>query len=94
MSHLAVFIPSLLGFAALSLAMDRHQEDLFGRVLAPQATRMLRAGGWLLLLVALALAVRSAGWSLGLVHYSGHTSVAAGLVFGALLVLHRRKTAR
>lgn len=89
MNHLAIFVPSLLGFAALALAMERHQEDLFGRTLSPRATRALRTGGWLVLLIALAVAVRSQGWSLGLVSYSGHTSLGAGLVYGALVALQR-----
>ena len=84
MTHLAVFLLCVAAFGALALAMERHQQEVFARALAPPATRALRAAGWLLLVAALALAVRHQGWSLGLVSYSGHTSVGAGLVFALL----------
>ena len=70
--------------------MERHQEALFHRQLSLRATRGLRIAGWLGLLAALAVAVRSQGWSLGLVSYSGHTSLGAGLVYGALIAFERR----
>ena len=92
MSHWTIFLPCLLGFALLALAMDRHQEDLFGRALPALTTRGLRASGWTALLVGLAFAVSGQGWALGLVSYSGHTSLCAWLVFGALVVLQRRKS--
>ena len=89
MNHAFIFVPSLLGFAALALATERQQEIQFGRALAPRRTRALRLAGWGGLLLALALAVGSQGWALGLVSYSGHTSVSAGLVFVALLLRER-----
>lgn len=84
-SHGLTFVLSLLAFAALALAMERHQQDVWGRELASRHTRWLRAAGWLLLLLALWPAVAAQGWGEGLVAYSGHTSAAAGLVFCALL---------
>ena len=92
--HLAIFVPSLLGFAALALAVERHQEDLFTHVLPVAATRALRCAGGLALLLSLTIAVHSQGWALGLVSYSGHTSLCAGLVFGGLIVWKRRAVAR
>lgn len=89
MTHLAVFTLSLLGFAALALAMERHQDDLFGRALPRRTTLALRNAGWAALLLALVVAVRTQGWSLGLVTLSGHTSLGAGLVFVALVVRQR-----
>ena len=86
MTHLMLFVLSLMGFAALALAMARHQENIFGRLLSSRATHMLRIAGWALLGIALFVAVRSQGWSFGLVSYSGHTSLAAGIVFIALVV--------
>jgi len=97
MTHLAAFLLSTLGFAALALAMARHQEDLFGRTLAVTATRWLRVAGWAALLLALVVIVKAQGWGVGLVSFSGHTSLGAGLVFGALVVIERtrpRRTAR
>jgi len=78
-----------LGFAALALAMERHQQDLFKSILVPMRTRLLRMGGWILLLLALVLLVRASGWSLGLVAYSGHTSLGAGVVFLTLVGIER-----
>lgn len=94
MTHLTVFLLCLLGFAALALAMERHQEDLFGCALAARAVRCWRIAGWAALLAALACAVRGQGWSLGLVSFSGHTSLAAGIVFGALVAHARFRSAR
>lgn len=87
--HLTVFALGTAGFAALALAMERHQQDLWGRELRPRTTQALRAAGWALLLIALWRAVADQGWTLGLVAYSGHTSAAAGLVFVALLLCNR-----
>ncbi|MBV7486277.1 DUF3325 domain-containing protein [Bordetella sp. BOR01] len=94
MNHLAVQLLSLLAFGALALAMERHQEDFFERPLSPTTTRWLRLTGWLALVLALLAAILGQGWALGLVSYSGHTSLAAGLVFATLLVWQRRKTRR
>jgi len=94
MTHLSSAMLCLLGFAALALTMERHQEDLFGRVLVPTTTRALRVVGWAALLLGLTVVVRAQGWALGLVSYSGHTSLGAGLVFGMLVVWARRQARR
>jgi len=88
-AHMVVFLLCAAGFAALALAMDRHQQDVLGRALPPRATQLLRGAGWALLLAALWQAVGAKGWALGLVAYSGHASAAAGLVFVALLAWNR-----
>ncbi|MCP3706948.1 hypothetical protein M3I54_08110 [Paraburkholderia sp. CNPSo 3274] len=44
--------------------------------------------------VALWLAVAGKGWTPGLVWYSGCTSLAAGLVYGLLIVCAQRMSAR
>ena len=90
MTHALVFTLSLAAFAALALAMERHQDDLFGRPLPASRTRALRLAGWAGLLLALVVAVRAEGWGLGLVTLSGHTSLCAALVFVALVVRQRR----
>lgn len=64
----------------------------FGRRLALRTTRRLRLGGWSAL--ALLATVEDQDWALGLVSYSGHTSLAAGLIFGALIANERRKALR
>lgn len=89
-THLLVAVLCVAAFAALALAMERHQDDLFGAPLAPGRTRGLRAAGWGLLLLALAVVVRSQGWALGLVAYAGHTSFGAAAVFIALIAADRR----
>jgi hypothetical protein len=91
MAHLATAIVSLIAFALLALAMDRHQQDLFGRELPPGQTRALRAGGWVALLASLAIAVQAQGWSLGLVAWCGHISFGAAVVILALIAWDRRK---
>ncbi|QCO03474.1 DUF3325 domain-containing protein [Azospirillum argentinense] len=90
MIHLSSFILCLTGFAALAFAMDRPQHDLFGRSLPAPATLALRVGGAVSLLGALGLLVTWQGWGLGLVMFSGHTSLGAGVVHGALIVRQRR----
>ncbi|CAM3487167.1 DUF3325 domain-containing protein [Bordetella sputigena] len=92
MTHLLTLSCSLLGFMALAMATERQQEALFGRLLAPGRTRILRLAGWSALAVALAIIVARQGWGLGLVGYSGHTSLAAGLVYLGLIIRGRRGT--
>jgi hypothetical protein len=87
MTHLATFLLSLLGFGALALATDRQQENLFGRAFDPRLARGLRVAGWAALALALGVVVKGQGWALGLVSFSGHTSLGAGLVYGALIAL-------
>ncbi|WP_343293339.1 DUF3325 domain-containing protein [Vandammella animalimorsus] len=94
MNHALIFLASLLGFACLAMAMPRHQLDALGHELPASASRALRGSGALLLLLALALAVRSMGWGLGLVNYSGHSGMAAGVVFMALLIDQRLRPPR
>ncbi|MEG2047290.1 MAG: DUF3325 domain-containing protein [Comamonas sp.] len=50
---LSALLLSFCGFAALSLAMDRHQEDVLGRALAATPSHLLRATGTGLLVLAL-----------------------------------------
>ncbi len=85
MSHLPPFVLCLAGFAALAFAMDRPQHNLIGRSLAESTTRALRIAGACALLLALAALVAWRGWGLGLVMFSGHTSLAAGIVHCALI---------
>ena len=91
--HLLTFVISIAGFLALALATERQQEDLFGQALPSNATRVLRLSGWSALLVALYAIVQAQDWGMGLVSYSGHTSLAAGVVLGGL-VAHARLRAR
>lgn len=87
--HAAALALCLLGFTALALASARPQDDLFGQALAADRTRALRLAGWATLVLALIALVRVQGWAMGLVSFSGHTSLAAGLVWGGLIVQAR-----
>ncbi|MEG0860960.1 MAG: DUF3325 domain-containing protein [Pseudomonas sp.] len=64
---LAVALFGFAGFACLCLAMEKHYKELLGTAPSAMRLRALRIGGWLLLLVALYLAVHNSGWAMGLV---------------------------
>lgn len=85
MIHLSAFALCVAGFAVLALSARRQQRELFGGSLQRGATRTLRASGACLLLVACSMLVGQHGWSLGLVMFSGHTSIGAGAVYLALV---------
>ena len=92
--HLVVFLLCLAGFACLALATQRAQEDIFGHALPRPSTLLLRLAGWSALVFGLLVTTASQGWALGLVIYSGHTSLCAALVYGALIVRARMARAR
>lgn len=85
MTHLLVFALCVSAFGALAAATRRQQRDFFGRQLSPTATNMFRLGGATGLLLALVLLVREQGLGLGLVMFSGHTSLAAGINYSSLI---------
>lgn len=87
--RLVALLLCVFAFACLAMAMARHQQTVFGRTLPGAGTRCFRGAGWVALLIALWLAVADRGWALGLVGYGGSTSVAAGIVYGALIVRER-----
>jgi len=89
MNHLLPFLCCLAGFTALAMAMDRPQEAVFGRTLPRVPVLALRVVGACLLLLALGWLAGRQGWGLGLVMFSGHTSLTAGIVFCTLVVLER-----
>lgn len=64
---LAVALFGFAGFASLCLAMEKHYKELLGATPAASRLRGLRIGGWLLLVLALWLAVHNSGWAMGLV---------------------------
>jgi uncharacterized membrane protein len=89
MNHAMSLLLCLTGFAALACAMERQQDELFGGPLSRTATRALRGVGACALAAALAATLAHHGWGLGLVMYSGHTSLAAGMVYGVLIIRMR-----
>lgn len=90
MSHLLALALCLAGFAALALATRRQQRDVIGGSLPARTTYALRTFGAGALLLALAVLVARHGWGLGLVMFSGHTSVAAGILYCSLLGYSQR----
>lgn len=89
MAYLSVLLLSVLAFACLALAMERHQEDLFAGRLSSGVTKTLRTAGWVLLCGSLAAALRQPLWSVGLVAWFGCLSAGAGVVFMALMLAAR-----
>ena len=85
MTHLLALALCLTGFAVLALATRRQQRDLIGRSLSRMATIGLRAVGAGALVLALGVLAAWQGWGLGLVTFSGHTSLAAGFVYSVLV---------
>lgn len=81
---LAAILLALPGFAALALAMERHQRDLLGRRLTGRATLLLRGLGWLLLAASPLEAIARQGWGMGLVVWLGALTLAAAAVLLAL----------
>ncbi|PWB35471.1 DUF3325 domain-containing protein [Pseudomonas sp. SDI] len=66
---LAIALFGFAGVAGLCLAMERHYRDLLGHTPSRARRRALEVGGWLLLAVALGLAVAHSGWAMGLVEW-------------------------
>ena len=75
---------SFSAFTALSLAMEKHQQDLHGKAAATPARRtQWRVLGWALLTVAFALCVVDHGWALGPVLWLGTMTLGGvALAFG------------
>jgi len=86
-----VFVASLAGFCALSLAMDRHSEDVFGRGSTPGPwRRWLQLGGTVLLCVSLGASLQAAGSAIGWVLWLGALTAAALATVGLLGCAPRR----
>lgn len=94
MSHLDVLMLSVLSFGCLAMAVERQQEDVFGRRLAAGVTKVLWWAGWLLLVVSLVLALREPLSAVGAVAWFGCISAAAGLVFLSLVMMSRVRVNR
>ncbi|MBI5130432.1 MAG: DUF3325 family protein [Rhodopseudomonas palustris] len=85
MMHAVAQALCLIGFAALALATRRPQHEIIGRSLPRGPVSTLRLAGAAALLIALAVLVEGKDWGLGLVAFSGHTTLAAAIVYGALI---------
>ncbi|APO96050.1 DUF3325 domain-containing protein [Xanthomonas vesicatoria] len=89
MSVLLLLALNFSGFAALCLAMEKHQHEVRGRSLGAARTRQLRSIGWVLLLCTFGLAVRAQGWGIGPVLWLG-TLTAAAAPLSLWLLPYRR----
>src|SRR5450830_62035 len=79
---LATLALAYSGWVALSLAMDRHYADIYGRGAEPSVRLRLR-GRWLgtlALIVAFIICVRDNGWGIGPVAWLGTMTTAALLL--------------
>lgn len=65
------FVSTLLGFAALALAMSRHHQQVCRGEPSRRRQGLLRMAGGGLLMVALGLCQTHAGWASGLVWWHG-----------------------
>jgi hypothetical protein len=82
---LAVFATAYLGFAALAMSQDRHWHHLGGGRHCPPRTRMLlRVAGYLLLFLALVLALVRDGASFGSLLWATIITVGALCVVATL----------
>jgi hypothetical protein len=91
----AALAAAIAGFAALSLAMDRHWEQLHGRWSEPAipARQWLRAGGTLGLLVSLGACIALRGAAQGWVTWAGMLTL-AGVALALTLSYAARGVAR
>ncbi|MEG0191902.1 MAG: DUF3325 domain-containing protein [Stenotrophomonas sp.] len=82
---------SFAAFTALSLAMEKHQQELHGKAAASPVRRMQwRVLGWVLLTVAFALCVLDYGWAIGPVLWLGALTL-GGIVLAFALYPYRPK---
>jgi hypothetical protein len=84
MMDLSAFLLALAGFAALALAMHRHQRHVFHRALGRGADLLLRSLGVAGLAASFAASVASTGWVIGPVLWFGWLTAAALTVALAL----------
>ncbi len=87
MIHLLTLALSCAAFLALALSMKKHQRDLAGRHLPQARARAARIAGWLLIALAWALEVVTAGAAEGTIVWVGLTSMGA---WAAIAVLQWR----
>ncbi|MFO3707338.1 DUF3325 domain-containing protein [Xanthomonas codiaei] len=89
MNVLLLLALNFSGFAALCLAMEKHQHEVRGRGLGTARTRQLLVVGWLLLLFTFGLAVHAQAWGIGPVLWLGSLTAAAAVL--ALWLLPYRR---
>ncbi|AEE66537.1 DUF3325 domain-containing protein [Bordetella pertussis] len=84
MLNATAFCLAYAGFAALSLGMDRHYEDVFDRALPRRRRLALRSLEWLGLALSLWASAGAWGWNYGTVEWIGILSLAGLLLIWLL----------
>ncbi|MFC4311146.1 DUF3325 domain-containing protein [Steroidobacter flavus] len=79
------------GWAALCFAMSRHAREVLQREPTPLQRHLLRAAGWIALIVSLFMAAAHAGWPIGTVEWFGMLTASA--VSFVLLLTYRPRLA-
>jgi len=83
MTVVLVWLLLFMGFVAIAAAMERHQDELGTQGLSAAQLRGWRAGGWLLLALALVLCLQRWSTSIALAAWTGLLPL-AGLTLGLL----------
>ena len=89
MTTVIVFGLCYLAMAAVCATMARHVDDLPAHGWTPDARRVLRAGGWILLAAALAPAIGYWGTSVGIAAWLGLLTFASAVLALQLTYLPR-----
>lgn len=82
----------IVGMALLALGTEQQQGVLLSHALPAGFRRMLQCMGAFIVLQVLLQQGLWHGWPLGLVYFSGQTSVAAGAVYLMLIAARGRKS--
>lgn len=94
LATIASFLFAFAGMMALSLAMDRHYEQLTKEREVPAVRRRLaRLVGWLLLLVSITLVIHAWSVSAGLTFWCAIITLAALVVACGMTYMPRLTTA-
>lgn len=86
------FALTYTGFAALCFAMNRHAREVLRREPSPLQRQLLRAAGWIALIVSLFMAAAHTGWPIGTVEWFGMLTASA-VSFVLLLTYYPRLAA-
>jgi hypothetical protein len=87
-------VAAVLGFGALALLLDRHQEQMLRRTLRPGLRPWLRLAGTALLGLSYGLAACAQGAASGFILWFGLLTPCALLVAATFTALARRRASR
>lgn len=89
MNHLAIALLCGLAMLCLALAMDKYQNDWWGKALSARFNKMSRSLGWLLVALSLVPVFTAPAFSLALVAWFGYMNAAAASVLLGMVVATR-----